>query len=87
MKMTSTVTVFVKLYATLTKYAGVIIMEEPMQVDVPEGSTLSDLYTRLRIPDDEVKTAFVNSAMQPPEYELRDGDHVGIFPPVGGGAC
>lgn len=77
--------VYVKLYATLTKYAGGSVMHEPMEVELPEGAVLSDLYERLGIPDGEVKTAFVNSTMQSSDYRLNDGDHVGIFPPVGGG--
>ncbi len=77
--------IYVKLYATLTKYAGGRIMHEPMEVEVSEGSKLTELYGQLGIPDDEVKTAFVNSTMQPPNYTLQDGDQVGIFPPVGGG--
>jgi molybdopterin converting factor small subunit len=77
--------VSVKLYATLAKYAGVSIMHEPLEVEVPAGTSLTGLYQQLGVPDDEVKTAFVNSTMQPPEYVLRDGDQVGVFPPVGGG--
>ena len=77
--------IFVKLYATLTKYAGGSIMHEPLEVALGENATLDDLYTRLGIPSDEVKTAFVNSVMRRPDYTLRDGDHVGVFPPVGGG--
>ncbi|RJP19464.1 MAG: MoaD/ThiS family protein [Candidatus Abyssobacteria bacterium SURF_5] len=80
------ITVFVKLYAILAKYAGVPIMHQPLRLEIPAGTRLLQLFERLGIPDDEVKTAFVNSTMQPPEYVLREGDHVGIFPPVGGGA-
>ena len=75
----------VKLYATLTKYVGGSIMHEPIDMEMPQGATLTELYDSLGIPRDEVKTAFVNSTMQPPDYALRDGDRVGIFPPVGGG--
>jgi len=74
-----------KLYATLTKYAGGSIMREPLEVEVENGATLNNLYDRLGIPRNEVKSAFVNSVMQTPDYELREGDDVGIFPPVGGG--
>jgi len=77
--------VSVKLYATLAKYAGVPLMHEPLEADVPQGTNLKELYAILRIPEDEVKTAFVNSTMQPPEFVLQEGDHIGIFPPVGGG--
>ncbi len=77
--------IYVKLYATLTKYAGGSIMHEPVEVEVANGATLETLYKQLGIPADEVKTAFVNAEMQPPDYSLADGDEVGVFPPVGGG--
>jgi molybdopterin converting factor small subunit len=81
----SAIKVQVKLYATLTKYVGRSIMHEPMEVNLVKGATLATLYDRLGILGDEVKTAFVNSKMQPDDYVLCDGDHVGVFPPVGGG--
>lgn len=77
--------IYVKLYATLTKYAGGSIMHESMEVELPENATFRELYDRLGIPPDEVKTAFVNSTIQQPDYRFREGDEVGIFPPVGGG--
>jgi len=77
--------VHVKLYATLVRYAGGSIMHEPIDIELSEGATLQDIYDRLGIPPDEVKTAFVNSTMRQPDYVLHDGDDVGIFPPVGGG--
>lgn len=79
------VRVYVRLYATLTKYVGGSIMHEPIEVEMPKGATLQDIYDRLGISPDEVKTAFVNSTMQQPDYVLHDGEEVGIFPPVGGG--
>ncbi len=75
----------VKLYAILAKYAGGGVMHEPLTIEVPHRATLADLCRHLGIPDDEAKTAFVNSKLQPPEYVLCEGDQVGIFPPVGGG--
>jgi len=85
MRKKTSIKIQAKLYATLAKYAGASIMYEPIEVEVPAGATLIDLYDRLGIPRDEVKTSFVNSVMQPPEYTLSEGDTVGIFPPVGGG--
>ena len=77
--------VYVKVYATLTRYMGGSIMHEPVEVEVDEKETLQRLYDRLGIPREEVKAAFVNSTMQPSDYRLREGDEVGVFPPVGGG--
>jgi molybdopterin converting factor small subunit len=80
-----TMRVYAKLYATLTKYAAGSIMHDPLEMEMPEQATLCELYDKLGIPHDEVKTAFVNSAIQGPDYVLCDGDEIGIFPPVGGG--
>lgn len=85
MRRNSSVVIHVRLYATLAKYAGGSIMHEPIDLELSEGSTLDDIYKRLGIPPDEVKTAFVNSTMRQPDYVLCDGDEVGVFPPVGGG--
>lgn len=60
-------------------------MHEAISVELPEGSTVRDLYFRLGIPENEIKTTFVNASIRPPDHRLSDGDEVGIFPPVGGG--
>lgn len=49
------------------------------------GETVGQLIGRLGIPPDEVTLRFVNGKAMPPETELKDGDRVGLFPPVGGG--
>jgi len=77
--------VSVKLYASLTKYADGSVMHEPMQVELADGATLTDLYDALSIPPDETKTAFVNATIRAADYRLNDGDEIGLFPPVGGG--
>ena len=64
---------------------GWVNLVDSQSVTLTGNATLDGLYTRLGIPSDEVKTAFVNSVMRQPDYTLRDGDHVGVFPPVGGG--
>lgn len=76
---------YVKVYATLVKYVGGSIMHEPIEVEVSKKTTLSELYDRLGIPCEEVKTAFVNSVIESPDYTICEGDEIGIFPPVGGG--
>jgi len=57
----------------------------PVEVEVADGATLADLADQLKVPQDEVRMVFVNGRIQPLDYELRPGDEVGIFPPVGGG--
>lgn len=75
----------VRLYATLRKYRPETGIGEPVTLQVPEGSRLADLLTRLGVPQNEVKTAFVNNRQQDEVYRLHDGDRVAFFPPVAGG--
>jgi molybdopterin synthase sulfur carrier subunit len=77
--------VSVKLYANLVRYVPGSKPGVPFELDVPEGVTLGDLATRLRIPPAEVKIAFIAGRVQPEQRVLAPGDEVGIFPPIGGG--
>ena len=75
----------VKLFATLQRYKPDVFAGEVFAVDLPEKSTLADLIAHLDIRENEVKTMFVNGRARAEMYRLKDGDEVGIFPPVGGG--
>ncbi len=75
----------VKLFATLQRYKPEVFAGEVFAVELPDGSTLSDLVARLEIRANEVKVMFVNGRARAEMYRLKDGDEVGIFPPVGGG--
>jgi molybdopterin synthase sulfur carrier subunit len=75
----------VKLYATLARYSGGKRAGEPLEVELPAGASLSDLYRALKIPGGEVKQAFVNGVVQAENFRLEPGDEIGIFPPIGGG--
>lgn len=86
--------VTVKLFATLvqsvsgivlTRYPQGIRAGSPVEVELPEGSTLSDLVAHLALSGEEVKVTFVNGRAQELDYPLSPGDQVGIFPAVGGG--
>ena len=74
----------VKLFATLQKYAP-----EPeasvFPLEMPERSTIADVMRTLGIPAGEVKIAYVNGRARATVYRLKDGDELGIFPPIGGG--
>ncbi len=81
----ATVRVHVKLYATLRRYVKGAKTGVPIDVDLTEGSTLSDLYVALKLPAQEVKIAYINARARPEDWRLETGDEVGIFPPIGGG--
>jgi molybdopterin synthase sulfur carrier subunit len=75
----------VRLYATLRKYGPERRLGEPLIIEMPDGSRVADLLARLSVPSEEVKVIFVNNLHQEEDYAMRDGDRVGIFPPVAGG--
>jgi molybdopterin converting factor small subunit len=75
----------VKLFAFLTRYHDNLSSGTPFEVDLQEGTTLADLLRALQVPDEEVKMTFVNGLAQSEDWQLKDGDEVGIFPPIAGG--
>jgi sulfur carrier protein ThiS len=83
-----------KLFATLTRivpdpvkerYPQLIRAGTPVDVELPEESTLADLVDHIGLPPEKVRVIFVNGRVRPREHVLVTGDEVGIFPPVGGG--
>lgn len=70
----------VKLFATLRNGRDKI-----MTVQMPEGSTVSDIVTHLVLPREEVAIIMINSRGAELTTELHDTDILALFPPVGGG--
>ena len=75
----------VKLFTTLANYVPGVKPGEPFEVGLHNGATLADLISQLNLPQEEAKLIFVNGLAQPPNYQLKNNDEVGIFPPIGGG--
>jgi molybdopterin synthase sulfur carrier subunit len=76
----------VRLFASLTRYTpdrtgslGKFIME------IAEGTTIIDILRRLEVPLDKVRVIFLNGLHAAGEEVLKEGDRVGVFPPVAGG--
>jgi molybdopterin converting factor small subunit len=74
-----------RLYAGLRKYAPEYSRGEAMELDLPRGTTLAELYDLLNVPPDEVKRTFVSGLSRSPSHALSNGDRVALFPPIGGG--
>ncbi len=70
----------VKLFATLREGR---FEEEVRECD--QTTTVGQVLEDLKIPETEVKIIFVNNRHAQIDRELRDGDVVGLFPPIGGG--
>lgn len=75
----------VKLFATLRRYMPGAGGHSPMEIDLPEGGTLRDILELLRIAPEEARITFVNGIIHEQDWVLKDGDEVGMFPPIGGG--
>ena len=82
-----TISVTVKLFATLRQQAG----WAAQVVRVPSGSTVGELMTILSQATPDLKLtgravyAAVNQSYVKQDHLLVDGDVVAIFPPVSGG--
>ena len=75
-----------KLCASLARYApetpgtaGTVLME------VSEGKTIGEILKGLKVPLESVKLVFLNGVHSELNQPLREGDRVGVFPPVAGG--
>ena len=75
----------VKLFATLVRFKDDSRAGKPFEVELPEGSIVQDLIDHLKIPPEETHIVFVNNIIEEADSLLKDGDIVGMFPPVGGG--
>ena len=76
----------VKLYASLARYGpegGVA--KPPQAMDVGEGTSIKELLEVLKVPADAVKVVFLNGIHARGDEVLKEGDRVGVFPPVAGG--
>lgn len=69
------------LFVTLSGY----LPEHSKCFEIHEDTTVEKLIRDLGIPDELVKLIFINGKRQDRNYVLKQGDRVGLFPPVGGG--
>jgi molybdopterin converting factor small subunit len=77
--------VTVKLYATLRHYGRGGQAGAPFEIELPTEATVEELIKQLNIPMEETRITFVNGIIQELGCRLKDGDEVGMFPPIGGG--
>ena len=75
----------VNLYATLKQYMKNEILGKSSAIDLEDGLCVKDIIQKLQIPADLVKLIFINGVHAKRDTILKDGDRLGLFPPVGGG--
>jgi molybdopterin synthase sulfur carrier subunit len=76
-----TISIDLKLFATLQKYT----LQSPGAHTIEAGTSVRTLVRQLGIPEIKAKLIFINSVKVTLDSVLKDGDRLGIFPPVGGG--
>lgn len=57
----------------------------PYPDEFPDGSTVADVLARYAIPPDKPRILLLNGVHCGLEAKLKDGDTLGLFPPVAGG--
>jgi len=70
----------IKLFATLR-----INRFKAEAREYPAGTTILEVAEDLEIPREELALTLINGISVDPDSELKDGDTLAIFPPVGGG--
>jgi molybdopterin synthase catalytic subunit len=75
--------VSVRLFAALREQAGV----RERQVDVPEGATVADVWSRLELGQEPQGLLYaLNREYVERTAPIREGDELALIPPVSGGA-
>ena len=70
-----------RLFANLTKF----LPKNHDNFPIDENINVKQLILKLGIDIDQAKIIFINGRKKTYEDFLKNGDRVGIFPPVGGG--
>jgi sulfur carrier protein ThiS len=68
------------LYASLARF-----VPRTGHMEVDGETTILGLLRRLDVPLEKVKIIFLNGIHASGDETLREGDRVGVFPPVAGG--
>jgi molybdopterin synthase sulfur carrier subunit len=77
--------VTVKLFASLARFSPGGLPGTPFNISLSESATVQNVVDQLGIPSEETKVSFVNGLIRDLDWVLKQGDELGIFPPIGGG--
>jgi len=75
----------ISLYASLASRLPERCKGNTCTLIVAEGATVGGLLDHLHIAADEPKIVFLNGVHARPDDTLKEGDRVGVFPPIAGG--
>ena len=74
-----------RLFASLSRFLPERRTGNLCAMEIPEGTTISDLLRRLGVPAEVRKIIIVNGVHAGESQTLTEGDRIGVFPPVAGG--
>jgi len=75
----------VNLFSSLARLKPKDLGTDPWILECREGITVEELLRELKLPEKSCKLTFINKNHAGRATVLKDGDRVGIYPPVGGG--
>jgi len=79
------VEVTLSLFATLSRYMPKKVKNSSFTIELDEGTRVRALLEGLKIPARNIKLAFLNGVHSKGDEILKEGNRVGVFPPIGGG--
>ena len=74
--------VSINFYASLKRYMP---GGKDGAIEIDKGTTIKEVLEQFKVPMDTVKLVFLNGLHSNLDAELKDGDRLGVFPPVAGG--
>jgi sulfur carrier protein ThiS len=82
----SSMRIQVRLYASLERFMpGEKDRSSFHDMEVDEGTTAGEFLHALHVPAETVKLIFLNGIHAQADQILKEGDRLGVFPPVAGG--
>lgn len=75
----------VRLFATLKEFLPGDSVDGVYYYPLSDTITIGQLATELKLPFVDLHLIMLNGQQASLEHQLKDGDRVGFFPPVGGG--
>lgn len=75
----------IHLFASLAAYLPAGSVDKSFLMEVNDNASIKEVILKTAIPRDSIKLIFLNGKHASDNEMVKDGDRVGIFPPIGGG--
>jgi len=75
----------IHLFASISKYLPTGALDKTFHMEVSHATPIKEIINRIGIPRSDIKLIFLNGVHAMDTDILKDGDRLGLFPPIGGG--